>query len=119
MVGLVGGEVGRADDVVDAPTRPADDGDHVVAGCDLGDVGAHLGDHAEALVAEHEVVGTGRGGAVLAGVDLLVGAVEADPEDLDEHAPAPGDLVEAGLGDVPEGRAVRGAGDDGDRVHNP
>ena len=79
VVHVVGREVLEADLPVDRRAGPADARDDVRAGADRrGDVRADLDDLAEALVAGDEVVVAGRRGAVFGGVDLLVGAVDAD-----------------------------------------
>src|SRR5262249_56604734 len=61
---------------------------------------------AEAFVPDDEHVMAVGGGAVLRSVDLLVRAVDADPEDLHENAAAPGDVVDRWLRQIGEVDAV-------------
>ena len=86
VVHVVRRHVVGADPVVDARAGPADGRHHVVARRQLGHVGPDRLHPAEALVAGHEKVVARRRGAVLGRVDLLVGAVHADPQHLDQHA---------------------------------
>src|SRR5207249_3574578 len=94
-----------------------DPGHHVVARPELGHGLARLLHHAEALVPGDQEVDALWRGAVLAGVDLLVGPVQADPDHPDQHSSASLDLIQPRLGDLPEMGAVRLAGDDGDGLH--
>ena len=73
-------------------------------------------DAAETLVADDEVVVAGRRLSVLGFVDLDIGAVGADAEDVDENAVA---VVGADvrLRRVAEVDGVRVAGSDGDGFH--
>ena len=97
-VDVVGGHVVGADQVVEARARPADGGHDVVAGLHLGHVLPDRLDPAEPFVADDQEVMPVGGGAVLRRVDLLVRPVDADAQDLDEDAPAAGDVVHRGLG---------------------
>jgi hypothetical protein len=117
VVGVIGRHVGEADRVVDAFARLPDDRHDVVTGRQLAHRVACFLDDPEALVAEHEEVITGRGGTVLPRVDLAVGAVEPDAEDLYQHATTIGDRVDARLRDVREVCRVRLTWVDRYRLH--
>src|SRR2546430_4511174 len=82
-VDVVGREVLEADLPVDRRARPPHARDDVAAGADrVGHVRPDLDDAAEVLVPDDEEVVAGRRVAVLGLVDLLVGAVDADAQDL-------------------------------------
>ena len=68
------------------------------------------------MAGDQEVVAVRRL-AVLGGVDLLVGPVDADAQHADEHAAPVGDVAEPRLGDVPQVHRVGLAGMDGDGLH--
>src|SRR5262249_54948739 len=96
-----------------------------VAGLDLGHAVADLEDLAEALVTDDQVL-TARGRVAVEGlVDLAVGRVHADLQDLDQDPAALGDLDDVRVRlvgqargrDVPQVDAVRLAGQDGDGFH--
>ena len=87
-VGVVGGHVLQADPVVDARSWAPYGRYNVVACLEVRNLWSCLLDHAEALMPDDQVVVTGWRRAVLGGVDLLVGTVDADTENLDEHAAA-------------------------------
>ena len=94
---VVGGHVVGADLVVDAAAGPPHRGDHVIAGLELGDVGADRFHLPEALMSDHEKVVAVGSGAVFGGIDFLVGAVDADLQDADQHAASVGHIVDTGL----------------------
>ena len=88
----VGRHVLQADRVVEAPSGTPDGRDHEVAGSQEGDIWSNGFDLAEALVAnDQEVIPLGRR-AVFSRVDFAVGAVHADPKDLDQDAAAVSDI---------------------------
>ena len=118
-VRVVRGHVGHVDLVVEAGPGAADPAHHEVAGGEVGHRGPDLLDHAQALVALDQEVEPVRGDAVLAGRDLLVRAVQPDPDDPDQDAPASGDVVEGRLGHVAERGAAGLPRDDRDRLHSP
>jgi hypothetical protein len=109
-VAVVGGHVGRVDVVVQAGAGAAYPGHHMVAGGELGDRRPGLLDDTEALVAEDQVVVPVRGGAVLGGVNLPVGAVQPDAQDPHEDAAAVRDIGQRRVRDVGEVRAADLAG---------
>ena len=117
-VHVVGGHVRCADAIVDAHARASDRRDHVVARHQLRHPRADLFHDAEALVAEHEKRAALGGFPVLGGVDLLVGAVHADPEDANEDAPAARDVSHGGLGELRKVDRAGPAGEYGDRLHH-
>ena len=116
-VGVVGGHVVGADEVVETLAGAPHRRHHVIAGTELGDVLAHRLDPPEALVTrDQEVVSLG-GRAVLGRVDLLVGPVDADAQHLDEH-PAPArDVAHARLGELGEVHRVGTPGEHRDGFH--
>jgi hypothetical protein len=118
VVDVVGGHVIGADDVVDAVAGPAYRGDDVVPHRQLGDVGPHRLDPAEALVPDHQEIEPFRRRPVLGGVDLLVGSVHPDSQHLHQHSTPAGDVGERRTG---HRRQVYRAGfprDHGDSLHH-
>ena len=116
-VDVVGGQVLAADGVVDALARAAHRRHHVIARLEVPDVGTHALDHAEALVAQHQDLLARWRRAVLGGVDLAVGAVDADPQHLHQHAVATGNVVDLGRAQLSEVGAALPSGEDGNRSH--
>jgi len=92
---------------IDARSGPPHRGHGVVAGLQACDVRPHGLDAADALVAQDEEAIAGRRRAVLRGVALAVGAVDAEPEDLHEDAAAAGHALERREGKLGEMDAVR------------
>ena len=117
-VHVVGRHVGCADAVVDAHPGPAHRGDHIVAHHELRHPRANLLHDAETLVAQRQKRAAFGGLAVLGGVDFLVGAVDADPQDPDEDAPFPRDVGHGRHGELREVHRSRLAREDGDRFHH-
>src|SRR5262249_15643370 len=93
-VDRVGGHVVCADLVVDAGASAADCGNNVVARRKLAYVRPD-GLHApEVFMTDREKIESIRSGAVLGGIDLFIGAVDAAAEQPDEHAAAIRDFVQ-------------------------
>src|SRR5262249_391604 len=96
----------------------ADGRDGIIASLDHArDVRADFDDLAEILVADDQVRVPGGWLAIFARVDLLVGAVDADPQDLYEDAPAIGDVRNAWDRDILQMERVGPSGIDGDCFH--
>src|SRR5829696_8239419 len=118
VVDVVRGEVLEPDPVVDAVARPPHCRDDVTSRPDrVRDVRPDLEHATEALVAGNQKALAGRRFTVLGRVDLLVRPVDADAEDLHQHAPTVLDHFHPRLWDVLEMHRVRSARIDGDRLH--
>src|SRR6185369_900120 len=75
-------------------------GDDKVTGFHLADVFADLDDTPEILMAEYQKIKTHGRHAVLAVIDLAVGAARSDTKHLDKHSAAIGDITYGGLVDL-------------------
>ena len=69
-------------------------------------------------MAQHQDLLGRRRRAVLGGVDLAVGAVDANPQHLHQHTAATGDIVDLGRAQLSEVGAALPSGEDGDRSHD-
>src|SRR5438876_140396 len=83
-----------ADEVVDALSRTANGRDHIISRLKFCDVRRDGFDPSKTFVANNQVVESRGRCAVFGGIDFLVGAIDADSQDLHEHASAVRDLVE-------------------------
>ena len=90
----VGRHVLQPDRIVDAVPRTPHRRDDEVAGPKEGDVRAHRFDAAEALVTDDEKVEPFWRVTVFSRVDLAVGAVDTDLQDLHEHAAPSGNVCD-------------------------
>jgi hypothetical protein len=106
-------EVGLAARAGTAIVRAAHEGDYDISLLEPRHSGRVALDPAEALMADDELALAGRRLALLAAVELDVGAVDAQPENLYAH------LARSGLGrrDLDEARAIGGSRPDGDCSH--
>src|SRR5271165_2229034 len=94
---IVGGHVVRADLVVETVAGAAHRSHYVIAGPELGDVGANLFHLPEALVPNHQELIAVGSSPVFGGVDLLVRPIHTHFEDADQHASSVGHVVYVGL----------------------
>ena len=119
VVDVLRREVLEADGSVKRRIRPAHARDNVAAQADrVRHIRPDLEHAAEVLVADDQEVVARRSRAVLAGVDLLVGAVDADAQDLDPDATSIGYGVEGRKRDVLEVNRVALPREDRDRLHD-
>ena len=106
QIDIVGRHVLQTNPVVGARAGTTDRGHDVVAWLELADVWSHGHDLPETLVPENQIVVSWRGGPVLGGVDLLVGAVHPHLEHADQHASPVRHVLRRGRGHVAKMDAV-------------
>ena len=85
VVCVVRGHVICADLVVERSAWAPDSGDNVIATLQLGHVLPNFLNNSERLMAYREIVKSGRGCAVFCCIDFLVGAIDADAQDLHQY----------------------------------
>src|SRR5438105_6778848 len=94
---IIGGHVVGADQVVNASPWAANRSHDIVARAQLSHVRTNRFDLTKTFVANHQKVKARRGGSVFGGVDLFIGAVYAYTQNLDQHSPPIGNLIDSGL----------------------
>src|SRR5208283_3260622 len=98
VIGVVGGHIVRADQVIDARTRAAYRGHDVVARLQLRGIRTDSFHLAETLMADDQkIVSWGRC-TVLGSVDFFVGSVNDYAQNFDQHTAAVWNLVQGRLG---------------------
>ena len=118
IVGLVDGHVIMTDLVVDAVSRPPHRGGYIVARLQLGDTVSHLHHPPEALVANDEEIIAGRSAAIFSRVDLLVGTVDSNLENLDKNSTPVGNCIYRWFFKFRQVNTIRLARDYGDRLQS-
>ena len=110
VVGIVGGHVVGADEVVDTLAGPAYGRYHVIAGLQLADIGADFFHHTKAFVAGDQKIVAFRRRAILCRIDLFVSAIHAHAQHAHQHSAPIGDGIERGFIQRRQMRAVGLAG---------
>jgi predicted amidohydrolase len=94
IIRIVGGHIVRADLIVDTLTGPANRRDDIIARLKVRDVWTDSFHTPKALVTEDQEVISWRRGAVFRSIDLLVGTINANPQDFDENSAAIGHILQ-------------------------
>ena len=116
-VHLVRGHVVGTDLVVDAGASASHGRNDVVTRRDLAHVRTDGLHSAEVFMADRQKVVAVRSGAVFAGIDLLIGAVDAAAQQAHQHPAAVRHLVQGRHAQVGQMHAVALAREHGDRFH--
>src|SRR5690348_17329802 len=117
-VRVVGRHIVHSDGVIQTRAWSTHSRGNVIVRLQLRDVQAHRFHTAKTFVTQNqEIVSCGRC-AVFRRVDLLVGAIDADAQDLDQDSAAVRYVIDARFRYFTQVYGIRAAGEHGDRLHS-
>ena len=93
-VGIVGGHVVRADQVIETSPRSPNCGDDIISRLQLSHIRTNRFHPAETFMSDDQKVVSRRSCAVFCGIDLFVGAIHSDAKNSNQHSSPIGNLVD-------------------------